>query len=222
MCIALFPLGIILIRGDKMYSYTKKTSHAKKRMILGLSAALLCSIGILNYSLSRKDKLTTDTPVFNEEDIPVLQLPKSEERIHLPFQVEANIVLDYYNGSNETLSMTKFEGVYRPNQGIDYSFNDEAFDILAMTSGTVTDVKEDELFGQSITITKDTLSITYQSLQEVNVKVNDEISQGSVLAKAGTNIYNKDLGNHVHIVCELDGKLTDPKTIFDKSLSSLN
>lgn len=209
-------------RGDKMYTYTKKTSQAKKRLLFGLSAALLCSVGVLSYSLTNKDAQPEEQPVFQEEDLPVLQLPNSEETVALPFLVEASVALDYYDGTSESPSMTKFEGVYRPNQGMDYTYQEEAFDVIAMTSGTVSEVKEDEIFGSSVTIINGAITITYQSLQNITVKENDTLTQGQVIGKAGTNIYNKELGNHVHIVTEVNGVIQDPKTLFQKPLSQFS
>ena len=58
-------------------------------------------------------------------------------------------MLEYFDGKDhEVDSMTKFEGVYRANQGIDYACNDEAFDVLAVFAGDVSEVKEDALFGR--------------------------------------------------------------------------
>lgn len=113
--------------------------------------------------------------------------------------------------------MTKFEGVYRANQGMDYSFNKEAFDVLASFSGEVSDVKEDNIFGKSVTITSKDLSITYQSLSDITVKKGDKVNQKDPIAKAGSNIYNKELGNHLHIVVEKNGKIIDPELMYGKT-----
>ena len=47
------------------------------------------------------------------------------------------------------------------------------------------------------------------------------IEQKQTIGTAGKNIYNKDLGNHVHIVTQVNGKLVDPETIYDKTLEEL-
>ena len=185
-------------------------------------ALLIFGAVYVSYALLQQDQ--EDTAVFKEEeDTVVLQLPDMTQKGVLPFTVKAQTVLEYYDGSDHDVeSITKFEGVYRANQGIDYALDGEAFEVIAIFSGTVTEVKDDELFGKSVTIqTGDTLTITYQSLADVTVAEGDEVSQQQVFAKAGENIYNKDLGVHLHVVVEKDGVVIDPKLVYDKTLEEI-
>ena len=203
-----------------MYSFTKEKNTSKRRLIVALSCVLVIAVAFISYEYtSRKDK--EDTAVF-KESVPVLSLPDTTQKGIHPFNVEAKTVLEYFDGKDhEVDSMTKFEGVYRANQGIDYACNDEAFDVLAVFAGDVSEVKEDALFGKSVTIKSKDLSITYQSLDDVALKQGDKVNQGDAIAKAGTNIYNKELGKHLHMVVEKNGTIIDPKTVFDKTLSEI-
>lgn len=204
----------------KLYSYTRKTKSKKKIVTLSLFALLACSVVGLSF-LYQND--VEDVPVVkNEVNIPVIALPSSQEKAARPYKVEAEIVLDYFDGSDSKIAnMTKFEGTYRANQGIDYAFNDEAFDVLATFSGEVTDIKEDPLFGHSCTIKSGDLSITYQSLKDMKKSVGDKVKQGEALSLASVNIYNKDLGNHLHLVVENNGVRMDPENIYGKTLEEL-
>lgn len=205
-----------------MYSYTKKKKFPKRKMIVGLSALLVVAVAFLSYEYTlNKEK---DTAVFQEEDVPVLTLPAntSKEKAKKPFQVEAKVVLDYFDGSEgEVDSITEFEGVYRGNQGMDYALDNQEFDVTACFSGKVSEVKDDSVFGKSVTITTDDLDITYQSLKETSLKQGDEVKQGATIGKAGANIYNKDLGNHLHIVTTKTGTIIDPETIYDKTIEEI-
>lgn len=204
-----------------MYAYNKK-SDRKKVVALACAIILLCGFGFLmQWYLTRdNDKIT---PIISEKDEIVIKLPDKEESIIAPYTVEANIVLEYFDGSDhEVNDYTNFNGVYRPNQGIDYAYNDESFDVICMIGGKVSAVKEDETFGKTITVTSDQLVITYQSLDALNFKEGDTIKQGDVIAKASVNAYNPELGNHVHIVVEKNGTIIDPKTIIGKSLATLD
>lgn len=205
-----------------MYSYKKEQNAQKRRLMIVLSGLLVIAISFLSYeyALSQNDK---ETSVFKEEEnIPVLALPNTVQRGLKPFEVEAKAVIEYFDGtSSETTNMTKFEGVYRANQGIDYSFEDQAFDVMSVFNGDVKDVSEDPMFGKSVTISSGDLEITYQSLGEVSVKAGDSVKQGDVIAKAGTNIYNKELGNHLHVAAMKNGVILDPKSIFDKTLEEI-
>lgn len=62
-------------------------------------------------------------------------------------------------------AVTEFEGVYRPNQGLDYAYDRKVFEATAMLGGTVTEVKEDAMFGKSVTVkTGEDLEITLSEL----------------------------------------------------------
>ncbi|MCI9291928.1 MAG: M23 family metallopeptidase [Erysipelotrichaceae bacterium] len=204
-----------------MYTYTKKKNHRKVLLIGSMTLILIAAVLGLSYLMTQRP--SADVPVSAEETtVPVIALPKEAEKAKRPYKVEANIVLDYYDGQEKDIrDMTKFEGTYRANQGIDYALDDQEFDVLAIFSGEVVDVKEDPLFGQSCTIKSDQLTITYQSLKDMKKSVGDQVSQGDAISLASTNIYNKDLGNHLHIVVEKDGVRIDPEDIYGKSLQEL-
>lgn len=165
-----------------------------------------------------------DTAVFNEIPLPVIALPDNEqvEKGVRPYSVEATVVLKHYDPANEEADdMTLFEGKYRGNEGIDYGFNNEEFDVKAVFSGVVSDVKEDPLFGNSVTITTDDLVITYQSLKDVNLENGAQVKQGDILGKASVNVYNKDLNNHVHIVAKKGANLINPESVYDKTIEEI-
>ncbi|MEG0273933.1 peptidoglycan DD-metalloendopeptidase family protein [Amedibacillus sp. YH-ame10] len=205
-----------------MYSYTKPKKVFKRRLMVSLACLLAVSVSYLSYEYYQQTR-SKDTAVFKEQDVPVLSLPDTaQQKAIKPFTVEAQTALEYFDGSESKVeTMTKFEGVYRGNQGIDYTFQDQAFDVVACLDGTVSEVKEDAVFGKSVTIVNQDLSITYQSLSDIAVKNGDRVHQSDVIAKAGKNIYNKDLGNHLHIVVEKNGKIMDPKLMYDKSPNEL-
>ena len=66
----------------------------------------------------------------------------------------------------------------------------------------------------------DSNKIEYKILS-YETKKGEHIEQKQTIGTAGKNIYNKDLGNHVHIVTQVNGKLVDPETIYDKTLEEL-
>ena len=170
----------------KMYTYTKKKNHRKVLLIGSMTLILIAAVLGLSYLMTQRP--SADVPVSAEETtVPVIALPKEAEKAKRPYKVEANIVLDYYDGQEKDIrDMTKFEGTYRANQGIDYALDDQEFDVLAIFSGEVVDVKEDPLFGQSCTIKSDQLTITYQSLKDMKKSVGDQVSQGDAISLAST------------------------------------
>lgn len=205
-----------------MYVYTKEVNKKRRNLMIVLGVILVCAVSVFTFDFMRKDS-NEDTLVGSlEEDIPVITLPDNKEKAHFPFDGTGKIVLDYYGDPNTKIdTITEFEGVYRGNQGVDFSIDNSEFEVKSMFSGEVSDVKEDAMFGHSITVKTGHVVITYQSLKDVRFKIGDKVLQGAVLAKASTNIYNKDLGNHLHLVVESNGKRIDPKSIMNQSLDTI-
>lgn len=215
--------GIITLEVINLYTYTKKKNNAKKMMIFTLSFMLLVGVGVMTYTFQELNT-KEDTPVFNEQPLPVIALPDNEkiEKGIRPYSVEAKVVLKHYDPTNEDADdMTLFEGKYRGNEGIDYGLNDEAFDVLAVFSGEVSDVKEDPLFGNSISITTDDLIITYQSLGKIALEKGAQVKQGDILGKASVNVYNKELNNHLHMVAKKGTSLINPESLYDVAITEI-
>lgn len=221
-CIKEGLAGIIITRGDEMYSYVKEKKLTKRKLLLSLGTLLIVSAACISYSYTQQRDKKQERAVFKEESVPVLALPDTTQKGVKPFSVDAQVVLDFFDGKDSKVdSITEFEGVYRANQGMDYALNNEVFEVQAIFAGVVSDVREDELFGKTVEIKSDALTITYQSLADVAVKKGDEVSQKAMLAKAGGNIYNKELGNHVHIVVEKNDQIIDPELVYGKTLEEL-
>lgn len=208
-----------------MYTYTKqKGPKAKKRMLFALTGTLVLLVGVMSFSyMDSLSKKPEDLPVVADHDTPVIKLPAKSEKAIRPYNVNATLVLDYYDGNTgEVDSISEFEGTYRGNQGCDYSFENQEFDVVSILSGEVSEVKEDPLFGHTIKIKTGDIVITYQSMKDIIHKQGDQVKQGDILGKASTNIYNKDLGNHVHIVVDKSGVMIDPENVFDKKVNDIN
>ena len=211
-----------------MYMYEKKSTKGKAAAVILLTLILILISGffIANSTLFDKQPVV---PISQQEVVPSLKLPSVElkdETVKAPYAINAKTVLHYFDKekSEDILAqaVTEFEGVYRPNQGIDYAYDGKVFEATAMLGGTVKEVKEDAMFGKSVTVeTADGLQVTYQSLSQVSVKKDQTISQGDVIGLAGENIYNKDLGIHLHVVVQKDGKLIDPETVIGKKPSEI-
>lgn len=171
---------------------------------------------------------------FNEQenDVPVVAMNPTpppanvEEKLTKPFAGEAKVARSFYDANDDATkqaaSLVLFEGVYRPNQGVDFSSNNQQFEVLASLSGTVTNKKEDPLFGLMVTVeTEGGIVITYQSLAETKVEINAKVKQGDVIGKTGENLYEADLGNHLHMIVEKNGNVLNPEKCFDKTVKEL-
>lgn len=124
--------------------------------------------------------------------------------------------------SNQEKSITYYDGSYIQNSGIDYVL-DQAFDVVAVLDGTVTNVKQDDILGTIVEIKHDNNYVTtYQSLSDVTVKKDDILTQGQVIGKSGTNKLDKDMGNHLHFELYTNGQVVDPNLYIDKEIKESN
>ena len=120
--------------------------------------------------------------------------------MHIP----VSAVLILYPKTKKTINPKETQKIYYTN------FQDE-----------VIEVKEDALFGNSITIQSDTIQITYQSLDALNFEKGAYVKQKDVIGKASLNTYNPALGNHLHVELYHNGKVVNPEEYYDKLVGEL-
>lgn len=149
-----------------------------------------------------------------------------EDKILRPFvDNEIKVLKDYYdyqgNEEAQEKSIVEYNKTYMQNSGICYGGKDD-FDVVAILDGKVVDVKEDDLLGTTVQIehSNNVISV-YQSLKDVNVKVNDQVKAGDKIAKAGTNNLNKDLGTHLYFEIIVDGTNLNPEKVYDKTIKEI-
>jgi stage II sporulation protein Q len=135
------------------------------------------------------------------------------------------ILKDYYDYQDEAVeqqnSLIYYENTYLQSNSIAYG-NDLDFDVLAILDGTVTKVSEDDLLGVTIEIDHGNEIIGYyRSLKDVSLKKGDVVTQGQVIAKAGTSNMEKDLGNHLTFELAFKGNLVNPENFYEKNISDL-
>lgn len=178
----------------------------------------------LNEGLN--EPVTTIVSTDEKEEKTVNTKETNEESLLSPVAESVSVVRHFYHASDDSdrqkVSMDYFEGVYRPSLGIDFAVANGNFDVLASLSGTVKEVKTDPLFGQCVTIEcADGWLLIYQSLSKVSVETGKAVKQGDLIGISGENVYEADLGNHVHFVLEKDGIQYDAENNFNKKLSEI-
>lgn len=118
--------------------------------------------------------------------------------------------------------MNYFEGVYRPNDGIDYTKDNESFDVLASASGKVVRKENDPLLGWILTIEhKEGLMTIYQSIDQIKVEKGDQVKQGDVIAVAGNNVYQSGLKKHLHFIVSIQDKSVNPQSYFGQKVEKI-
>lgn len=201
----------------------------KYKRVLGIGIALvlfLGGIGIVQKVLDDQTNQFEDESVVKVEEKKETEKKETIETLKAPVKDGIGIVRCYYNKDDDSTkqeqSLILFEGVYRPNQGIDYANKNESFDVLAAISGTVSKKTNDPVLGWTVTITNnDNISTTYQSLSDVKVELNKTVKQGDVIGKSGENIYEADLKNHLHFILQKNDQMYNPEKYIGQPLNTI-
>lgn len=170
-----------------------------------------------------KENLTYVNKIILDSYVPVVN---TEEKIVRPYTSD-KVVIDNnyydYKGKDEdqTKSIILYENTYIQNTGINYK-SDEEFDVVAILSGEVIEVKEKELLGTTITIkhSNDIISM-YQSVKDVKVSVGDKVETGQIIAKSGACNLIKESDNNLHFELYVNGNIVNPNEFFDKKLGEI-
>lgn len=155
-----------------------------------------------------------------------------------PVITESDIIINPYYAENVTIGKSYYdykgeeeqqknalivnENTYYQNTGTDF-ISEEIFDVVAIASGTIINVKEDDTVGKTVEIQHDNgLVSMYQSLSEVTVKKGDIITKGQTIGKSGTNTLDKDLGNHLHLEIFENSNPVNPENYLNKEYKKEN
>lgn len=197
-------------------------------VLYGISFALLLS-GVLLLGVATEDSASDTFEYVSksildfEEEVKVIN---SNNKIIRPYNdANVKIVKDFYDYKGEEKSQEEsliyYENTYMPSSGVSYS-NGEKFEVVSILEGTVTDVKEDTITGNSITIEHaNGITSIYQSITNITVKKGDIINAGFVIGISSTSNIRKDLNNHLYFELIIDGVCVDPENYYDKLVNEI-
>lgn len=221
-------LGNNYIRGDKMRNRRIKSFFVP--VIYGtLVMTFLVSMFFVgkitnNLLFSKKDNNVkyVDGEIIDsgDRDIPVVSTSKTIVKPYLDSDV--SLVKGFYDYKADSDSQEKsiifYENTYMQNSGVTYS-SEKVFDVISILDGIVISVENNDILGNTVEIrhNNDLISV-YQSLSNVNVKKDDKVIQGQIIAKSGLSNIEKDLGNHLHFELYYKGKIVNPEEYYNKSL----
>lgn len=201
-----------------------------KPFVIPCISALLLVIGIFTGIMSLKE--TNDfkdtlqnvdhvTKTILDDEVAVIN---TTQKIINPY-TDASVTIGkyFYNYKAEAKDQEKsiiyHNDTYMQNSGVDF-VSQNAFDVVAVLNGTVSDVSENETLGKIVEINHNNGYVTiYQSLQEVSVKKGDTVNQGQIIGKSGTNELDKEMGNHLHFEFYANGQIVDPTLYLNKELT---
>ncbi|UVI29930.1 M23 family metallopeptidase [Paenibacillus spongiae] len=165
------------------------------------------------------DEVALETPVDD-----TLEVASSNETLQWPVvnRSELTVATPFYEAtaSNEErqAAMVQTGNTFTPHTGLDLTSADEKpFDVVAALSGRVIVVDKHPINGNVIEIKHaDGIVTVYQSLSEVQVKVNEEVKQGSLIGKSGRSEIEKEYGNHLHFEVRQNGTSINPNTLLEQ------
>ena len=160
------------------------------------------------------DIMNNSIQQVNKETSTGIIKPYNDEKV--------KIVKNYYDYKSDEKSQQNsiiyYEGTYMQSNGVSYS-NGSKFDVLAIESGEIVDVKQDELVGNSITIkhSDDTFSV-YQSITDIKCKKGDVVNKGDIIATSNTSNLDNKLGNHLYFELVVKGNNVNPEEYYGSEI----
>ena len=198
-----------------------------KKVFIFISSLVLFLVGAgVVQEILKNVKPFEDVPVVSVETKKQGDMDKTSEVLQKPVKEGVKVSKGFYdtNLSEKELenALNYFEGVYRPNDGIDYTKDNESFDVYASASGTVIRKENDSLLGWIVTIEHQKgIQTIYQSLDDIKVEKGDQVKQGDVIGKAGNNVYQSTLKKHLHFIVSIDDKTVNPDKYFNQKIEKI-
>ena len=192
--------------------------------------ALFASIAMLGTSLQNivdysDEDLSVST--VNDEATPVISTEEEEEGSFIKLYTSEKVKLakSYYDMKDEEQkqqnSLIFYGNTYLQNTGVLYS-SDEVFDVLSVYDGEVSRIDSDEILGNVVEIThNNNLKTIYYSLSEINVKEQDKVSKGDIIAKSGDNGLESVSDNSLLFEVYYNGKAINPEEFYNMNIKDL-
>lgn len=173
---------------------------------------------------NEENMLYVSNEVLMDNVVPVIGTKSESTKLVIkPFTDEkVTVAKNYYDYQDEKDAQEKsiiyYDDTYMQNEGVDY-VAENIFNCLAVLDGQVIDINDDDINGKSVMIRhNDELISVYQSLGEVNVTLNDTVSQGDIIGTSGVNKLESDYKNHLHFELVYKNASINPEEYYGKSV----
>ena len=179
---------------------------------------------VLNYDQNIVPKTNYVSTPEKTIVVPTVATPTNIIRPYNNDEVVAEI--PYYNqegtDKEQQSALIYYENIYMPNTGVMYT-SDEEFNCISVLDGKVIDIKDDDIMGKIVKIeNNNNITTVYQSIDEVNVKVGDELKQGDVIGMSGKNKITGNDKYALHFEVYNKGAIIDPEPFYLLSLEDIN
>jgi len=196
-------------------------------LLYGLGFVLLVGVAFSIENIFTKksldDDLTYVSKTIFDDVVPVVA---EDYKIIKPINnSNVQVVHNYYDykgdEENQKNSILIYDKTYMQSSGITYGSN-EQFDVVSILDGKVITVKQDELLGNIVEIEHNNGVISvYQSLDKVNVKVDETVKQGSIIGTSGKSNLNKTTEYGLYFEMIVNGNIVNPNDYYDKLVNEI-
>ena len=176
-----------------------------------------------NVERDDKPSVTTASGTASTNQAAEAQAPNTAEaeEVNKPVKSEARNIMPVdgevsHPFSNGELVKSETLGVWKTHDGCDI-LCPLGTDVKSMSSGTVTEIREDPLWGVVVTIEQDNgLTAEYCGLaKELSVKTGQEIQEGAVIGKTSDTCQAEIVQQpHLHLGVKQGGKWIDPMSVI--------
>lgn len=168
--------------------------------------------------ISMGEEAPGDPVAMNPQEQEAMPVNSMEQGMAWPVAegTEFDVTMNFYDEAAEddvkAAALIQYEDSYYPHTGMDLASKDQKpFDVTAVLPGQVVKAEKDPMVGFVVEVEHaDGITTVYQSLEDLQVAVGDEVEQGTILGKAGRNVFEKELGVHLHFEVREDGTPVSP------------
>lgn len=215
--------GILAIGAISAIGYKASVGSLTKKLIPEITAPqepeVTIDLSQVDSILGGVEKNSDESPadVDSQEVIPQIeaQNPSIADELQTLYYEQAKMmpvsgeVLNEFSWGELVKSAG---GVWKTHDGIDLAADNGA-EVKSMTSGTVTEIYSDPLWGNCIVIDHgQTLVGCYYGLSpDISVNIGDKVSSGQVIGCIGSTAdIESDLPSHLHFALKYEGSWIDP------------
>ena len=161
--------------------------------------------------------------VFDGEVFPVMK--KEEDTIIRPY-VDENVKVGRYfydyeaDSKKQENSLILYNNIYMQNTGVDY-VSDESFDVVAILSGEIISVEDNDVYGRVISVRhNDNLISVYSNVDNSSFDIGYKVSQGEILGSSKVSEISDDK-YMLHFEVMHKGNYIDPENLYTINVSEI-
>lgn len=210
------------MKQKKLRGYVLPTVYVLILMLIFGSVSIVSTILAKNpsylYGINiLKNDISTPVIATNNTSTPTIIKPYTSDKVI----VDKHFYDLKSNEETQENSLIYFKDTYMKNTGILYK-SDEEFSSIMVLDGTVLNIKTDEILGNVVEIEHNSnLRTIYYSLDKIDVKVGDFLSQGETIGTSGKNNLTTNPHNLLFEVY-YNGSLINPEEFYNMNPGTLN